>query len=94
MYKRTLNLRQHKFVDLSHLQSEIEVILDQFLAPCLNRSRFCVTIIVGKGANSKRFINGKNPLRYYTEQYLKKLGLPFRNGQFHEGQEGVIVVEG
>ncbi len=50
-------------------------------------------IIVGKGVRSKNWINGKNPLRYYAEEYLDHCGHSWRNGRIGEGEEGVIVVE-
>ena len=50
-------------------------------------------IVVGKGVRSKNKINGKNPLRFYTEQYLNHCSFEWRNGRFGEGEDGVIVVE-
>jgi hypothetical protein len=52
-----------------------------------------VGVIVGKGVRSKNWINGKNPLRAYTEEYLNHCNLNWRNGRYGEGEEGVIVVE-
>jgi hypothetical protein len=50
-------------------------------------------VIVGKGTRSKNTINGKNPLRAFTEEYLNQVGYNWRNGRFGEGEDGVIVVE-
>lgn len=91
--KRELNLRSHQFHNRSHLQQEVEHIIDNFVGRFLHQRNIMLRIIVGKGVNSKNFINGKNPLRYYTEQYLNSLNVPWRNGQHWEGQEGVIIVE-
>ena len=52
-----------------------------------------VGIVVGKGVRSKNKINGKNPLRFYTEQYLDHCEYGWRNGRVGEGEDGVIVVE-
>jgi hypothetical protein len=77
----TLNLRNHVFLDLSNLQNEVELALDQFLKPFIksNSKTRKITIIVGRGLNSARFISGKNPLRFYTEVYLGKTGFDWKN---------------
>lgn len=91
--KRELNLRNTQFQNSNHIQQEVEHLVDSFVRPFLQQRNMALRIIVGKGVNSKRFINGKNPLRYYTENYLNILGLNWRNGQQWEGQEGVVIVE-
>ena len=88
-----LNLRAKSFVGGESLQQEVEGYLDRFLRPHLYRDRAQLRIVVGKGINSNTRIDGVNPLRYYVETYLRRLGLPYRNGQLWEGQEGVIIVE-
>jgi Smr domain len=88
-----LNLRNQYFDSSSHIQQEVEVLLDRFLLPYMNKKNITLRIVVGKGINSNTNINGKNPLRFYTEQYLKSLGFNYRNGSYNEGQEGVIIVE-
>ena len=93
MTSRTLNLRSYNFEDPSNIPQEVELILDSFIAPFLQRRSVRLIIIVGKGIGSRRTIGGKNPLRYYTERYLNALQLPYRQGAYHEGQEGVIIVE-
>lgn len=50
-------------------------------------------IIVGKGHNSRRHIQGKNPLRFYTEEYLQILGLRFYQAPEWQGGSGVIITE-
>ncbi len=87
-----LNLRQISFDNHLQSQGEIELVLDKFIAPLLQRQGISAKIIVGKGMNSSTFIDGKHPLRYYTECYLSKLGLYWKNGFLTEGKEGVIVV--
>lgn len=52
-----------------------------------------VRLIVGKGLNSRTHINGKHPVRFYTEQYLTKLGLSWREADYWSGQEGVLLVD-
>jgi hypothetical protein len=75
------------------VQKDLEEILDRFFSPLMPLESCRIELIVGKGINSKRFINKKNPLRYYTEIYLQKLNLNFREGGFLNGQDGVIIVE-
>ena len=88
-----LNLRAKSFAGQESLQQEVEGYLDRFLRPHLYRERVILRIVVGKGINSSTYIQGTNPLRHYTERYLRRLGLAYRNGQLWEGQEGVIIVE-
>ena len=49
-------------------------------------------IVVGKGLGSKKFINGKNSLRYYTELYLDGMSIEYKEGSYIDGQEGVIRI--
>lgn len=93
MYKVVLNLRG-KFVKEQLIQEDIEKTLDKIIYPLLRRTNYRVTIIVGKGNSSSSMIQGKNLIRYYTEIYLEKVGIDWRNGNHFEGQEGVIIVEG
>lgn len=83
----SLNLRGVKFQDLSNLQDEVELELDRFLTPFLTSksSNRKITIVVGRGLNSTRLIEGKNPLRFYTEQYLQKLGMNWRGNVLNPG---------
>ncbi len=91
--QKVLNLRGIKFDLGSDLGFQVEAILDAFVTPHLVRNKGQkLYLIVGKGTNSRKFINGKNPLRFYTESYLEKLNLRFQNGGCGEGQEGVILV--
>jgi hypothetical protein len=69
--------------------------LDKFIYPYLITKRtdyIDLRIIVGKGLGSRNSIDGKNPIRYYTERYLDQIQVNWRNGDYYEGQEGVIVV--
>jgi DNA-nicking Smr family endonuclease len=67
--------------------------LDKFMLNYILRKTAKITIVVGKGMGSKNYINGKNPLRHYTEMYLEKAGCPWRDGDYSNGQEGVIIVQ-
>lgn len=82
-----LNLRSAKFKDLSDLQNEVELILDKFLRSFLlsNKAKTNLCIIVGRGLNSTTFIKGKNPLRFYTENYLDKVGIVWKNNLLNSG---------
>lgn len=77
----------------SDLATEVELSLDNFLRPYLHRNQVRLRIVVGKGTRSQVLIAGKNPLRHYTELYLQKMNLPFREGREWEGQAGVLIVE-
>ena len=69
--------------------------LDKFIYPYLISKRIDymnLRIIVVKGLGSRNLIDEKNPIRYYTERYLDELGVTWRNGDYFEGQEGVIVI--
>ena len=50
-------------------------------------------IITGKGIHSKHFIEGKNPLRYYTENYLDKIGFAWKYADAKHGSYGAILVQ-
>lgn len=68
--------------------------LDRFLYPFLSGKKSGqVRIIVGRGLNSKRRIEGRNPMRYYTEKYLKNVGLTWRDGGYFDGQDGVLIID-
>jgi hypothetical protein len=90
---KVLDLHYFRASDYSSMERELEHKLDNFIHPFLNLNNCRFEIIVGKGHNSKNLIQGKNPLRYYTESYLNKMGLSYRDGGYFEGQEGVLVVE-
>lgn len=68
-------------------------IVDKFVTPYLLKPTGKLRIIVGKGLGSKKFINGKNLLRYYVELYLNQVGLYYTEGEIFDGQEGVIKIE-
>ncbi|GAB4145979.1 MAG: hypothetical protein OHK0017_06190 [Patescibacteria group bacterium] len=89
-----LDLRSYPFDLQSDLEAQVELLLDRFLRPYLQSKNFRGTavILVGRGLNSQRYIQGKNPLRYYTEQYLLRLGLSFANASVNQGGEGAIKV--
>jgi|688.fasta_scaffold157733_3 hypothetical protein len=87
--QKSLNLRGHRFQDLSNLENEIEIVLDRFLNPFLNsksgNQNRKIEIVVGRGLNSNTFIDGKNPLRFYTEMYLHKTGFDWKNNGLNPG---------
>lgn len=89
-----LDLHKYRPTDPHFIQSEIESQIDRFMQPYLRHTKKYsqIRIVVGKGHNSKRLINGKNPLRYYTEKYLEQLGFNYRSAGYFDGQEGVIIV--
>jgi len=82
-------------------QSDVWNALDSFLSKVKNKHAqklkkgFVINlgIVVGKGVRTKNWINGKNPLRHYTEEYLNHCGYSWRSGRQGEGEEGIIVVE-
>ncbi len=96
-------------IDLHHLnghgkvvsENDVWLALDRFIVKTkLEKSRQIqsgihvkICIIVGKGLQSKNLIQGKNPLRYYTENYLNLCGYAHRNGGYFTGQDGAIVAE-
>lgn len=102
--KFCLNLRGIIFNPVTDLKESVELKLDKFIRPFLFRqngnfnnnvhgnTKMELKIIVGKGNNSAHFIDGKNPLRYFVENYLEKLGLNWKNAGYFDGQEGVILV--
>ncbi len=92
-----LDLHSLWFESASFVQEEVELELDRFISPFLRvkpgRNPIKITIIVGKGIHSHHYIEGKNPLRYYTEIYLQEVGLSWRNADNFHGGRGAIVVE-
>ena len=74
------------------VQDSVFKILDRFMTRHLLCKTADLTIIVGKGLGSRSVIEGKNPLRYYTEKYLEKVGCAWTNGDFWNGQDGCIRV--
>lgn len=96
-------------IDLHHLngygqvisQNDVYDALDEFFEDMKARyhgnikkfGRVKIGVICGKGNNSRRHINGKNPLRVYTERYIKHCGYQWRNGKPSEGEHGMIVVD-
>jgi hypothetical protein len=87
-----LNLHELYFEGSSFIQEELEEVLDDFVAPNLVKPTKLL-IITGKGIHSKHFIQGKNPLRYYTEKYLEKVGIPWKYADEHHGSYGAIVAQ-
>lgn len=85
-----LNLRNLRAWHGSYLDKEIFLLIDKFVMPYLtSKKRHVLEIIVGRGLNSSQFIDGKNPTRYYCEQYLTKLNLHWKN---HSINPGVIEI--
>jgi hypothetical protein len=91
-----LDLHRLWFESESFVQEEVELELDRFVTPFLRvkpgRSSIRLTIVVGKGIHSHHFIEGKNPLRYYTEIYLQEVGLAWKNADNFHGGQGAIVI--
>jgi hypothetical protein len=89
-----LDLRATKFDLNFDLEFQIIQILDEFLYPFLkSKKNSILRICVGKGLNSKRFIEGMHPLKYYTVRYLTRVGLKYRYSKPFDGGEGVLIVE-
>jgi hypothetical protein len=64
------------------IESQIHTKIQKFLLVHLQKKTFMAKIIVGKGLNSQNFIQGKNPLRFYTENYLAQLNINFKDTDF------------
>jgi hypothetical protein len=98
--KKSQKIKLQNTLDLHHLRfgagESVEECVNRKLDNFMSRYLLCksvdITIIVGKGLGSKKTINGKNPLRYYTEVYLKNLGCEWTNGDFMTGQEGSLRI--
>lgn len=89
-----LDLRGHRFDLGFDLEFQIINILDSFFYPFLkSRKSSILKICVGRGLNSRRFIEGMHPLKYYTTRYLNRLNLKYRNAGVADGGEGVLIVE-
>lgn len=95
MISNVLNLREQKFDLKFDLEKQVDLILDRFISQFLNTKQvgLRLKIIVGKGLNSKRFINKKTPLRFHTENYLRSLSLRFSDAPDFDGGYGVILVD-
>jgi hypothetical protein len=95
-----INRHPKPVLDLHHLRTyngetieeAVERILDDFLLPYLLKKTADITIIVGKGLGSKKFINGKNYLRYYTENYLQKIGCSWTSNDIYGQFDGQIKI--
>jgi hypothetical protein len=80
--------------DVFHeLDSFIEDMKQKYAGNIKKFGRVKIGIICGKGNHSRRQIHGKNPLRVFTERYIKQCGYQWRNGKVSEGEHGVIVVD-
>lgn len=79
---------------------EVSLIIDRFLVSqrIINLNylktfkKIKLGIIVGKGNGSKRLIDGKNPLRYWAETYLKNTDHIF-SPSVEIDQTGMIILE-
>lgn len=88
-----LDLHHYRPSQPHFIQQEIEQKIDKFLSPYLRSHKITlVRIVVGRGLNSNRLIKGLNPLRYYTQNYLDRLGLEYKSGGYFDGQDGVLIV--
>ena len=89
-----LNLHELYFEGESFVQEELEEVLDRFVSPYLiSETKENLLIITGKGIHSRHFIDGKNPLRYYTEIYLDKVGVDWSYEDERHGGKGAIWVK-
>ncbi len=88
----TLDLHNLRPIPGESVEEAVYRVLDRFMTKFLIQKTVDVTIIVGKGLGSKKFINGKNPLRYYTEQYLHKVGCHWSDGDWLTGQDGSLRI--
>ena len=91
--KSTLDLHSIRPLPGESHQECVFRLVDKFITPYLFKPTANLRIIVGKGLGSKKFINGKNLLRYCTELYLDSVGIEYKEGSFIDGQEGVIKIE-
>ncbi len=95
--EKILNLRSlvNSELDRFPLQELVFKQIDSFLYPLFKNKNSQlnqkVKIIIGKGINSKNKIQGKAPIRYYTELYLNKLGIVYKEGDYFDGQDGVLI---
>jgi hypothetical protein len=100
MPKKSQRIRNNNTLDLhsfspslgGDIEQEVFQALDKFMTPRMTQKNIQISIIVGKGLGSKKFINGKNPLRHYTEKYLSLIGCDWQEGSHTTGQEGVLNV--
>lgn len=88
----TLDLHNFQASDWQFFESELFQKLDEFIYQHSRSKINKVAIVVGKGLSSRRLIEGKNPLRYYTEQYLNQTALEWTNADHFSGGSGVIWV--
>ena len=80
---------------------EVSYLVDRFLVNqrlqhlnLIKRTgRIRLGLIVGAGHNSKRSINGKNPLRYYVESYLAQTDIVWYDDLTNPFNSGLIIVE-
>jgi hypothetical protein len=74
-----LDLHHLNFTNVSSVENSIELVMDKFLSPhleSLDKTEKTIVIIVGKGNNTPKdkMVKGVPALRYFTLEYLKKLG--------------------
>lgn len=88
-----LDLHNLKLTGFS-LEEELKRKLDSFFSPLLPMPSCKVELVVGRGVNTnpKNFINGQNPLKFYTKKYLQKMDLSFTEGDMLNYNDGVLVV--
>jgi len=92
MLRTTLDLHSVYHSHPFDLQKEIELRVEKFLQPYLyskgnsnNHHSIQLEIIVGRGLHSKITIEGQHPIRFYTQQYLQKMGYTVRTNPYNEG---------
>lgn len=89
----TLDLHNFQASGWQFFETELFYKLDSFIFERIKSGQALkLEIIVGKGLSSKKWIEGKNPLRFYTEKYLNQANLEWNNGTYLNGGDGVILV--
>ena len=98
------NLGLSASLDLHHgprSLEEVSFLVDRFLVAQRIKNleiirkigKIKLGIIVGSGNNSKRLIDGKNPLRYFVESYLAQTDILWHNDLTNLYNLALIIVE-
>ncbi len=89
---RILDLHNFRASGWQFFENELFQKIDNFVYHSQQSGQKKVEIVVGRGINSKNQIEGKNPLRFYTEKYLQQAGLTWQAGVELNRNSGTIVV--
>lgn len=93
MHIKTIDLHKIRINNDFSVQSQVEDFLEKQIRPFLYHKNMKICLIVGKGLNSKKMIEGKNPVRFYTENFLNNLGFNWQNENSFWGDSGIIWVD-